>query len=370
MPSNTPPLVLIVDDDTVSNNMLKVILTKAGLSTVSSFDAAGGLRAVTEHRPDLVLLDVNLPDGNGLDVCAELQRRTGNPPPPVLFISAEKDMSTKLKGFEAGGVDYISKPIFGPEVTARVNTHLRLKQTSEALAGLQAERIARLTAAQETLMPKPADLPAARFQVSLTQVLQAGGDFYDVFPCGPGVTDYLVADASGHDLAASLWTAALKALISQYAGPETSPAQTLSHINAVLCKMLPPGVFFTLIYARLDRGTGTLTLVNAGHPPAIVVSKDGKEATIVRQEGDVAGSFRDAVFDAAELRVSPGSRIFLYTDGLIETSSSRGDNIRAITGACAALAGAPLGTAVTSAVRAATRGKDAQDDILLMGVDV
>ena len=119
---------------------------------------------------------------------------------PVIFISSHDDTSTKLKGFDVGGVDYVTKPIVRAELLARVSTHLRLKQAFDMLVELQAERIRRLSTVQESLMPRPADLPAARFEVVLEQMLQAGGDFYDVIPVGDEIVDYLVADVSGHDL--------------------------------------------------------------------------------------------------------------------------------------------------------------------------
>ena len=86
---------------------------------------------------------------------------------------------------------------------ARVRTHLRLRHAHQRLAELQAERLHQLADAQQNLMPRAEDLPEARFEVSIRPVLAAGGDFYDVFPAGEGIMDYLVADASGHNLAAS-----------------------------------------------------------------------------------------------------------------------------------------------------------------------
>ena len=158
-------------------------------------------------------------------------------------------------------MDYIPKPLAGEEVIARVSTHLRLKQAYESLAELQAERIRRLASAQVTMMPQPSSLPEARFSVSLQQVSQAGGDFYDVIPVGGRVVDYLVADASGHDLAASFWTASLKTLLNEYATPINPPRDVLCSINSAMCRILPSGVYFTVLCARLNRQTNRLTLV-------------------------------------------------------------------------------------------------------------
>ena len=364
------PLILIVDDDLTTNRMIQTIVTRAGFQTVCAFDVAGALTQIHDRHPDMILLDVSLPDGSGFDVCRSLHGKPGTSQTPVLFISSHEDVSTKVQGFEVGGVDYITKPVAGAEVIARISTHLRLKQAYESLADLQAERIQRLAGAQEALMPLPDDLPEARFQISLRQVLKAGGDFYDVIPIGNQVVDYLVADASGHDLAASFWTAALKTLLAEYAKPVNSPREVVSSINRVLCRILPEGVFFTLIYARLNRQNGRLSLVNAGHPPAISVPGDGKAPVAAHQDGDVVGAFPDAAFDDRELTLRPGDRFFLYSDGLIETGGTVEEGIQRLVGACSASRKAPLPNMVASVVREVTTGVAVEDDIVLMGVEV
>jgi sigma-B regulation protein RsbU (phosphoserine phosphatase) len=219
-------------------------------------------------------------------------------------------------------------------------------------------------------MPQPGDFPEAHFYVSLNQVLKAGGDFYDVVPVGNQVMDYMVADASGHDLAASFWTAALKALMAEYATPVNSPRDVVCSMNSALLRILPEGVFFSIIYARLNRQNGRLSLINAGHPPAILVPCNGKDVVCVHQEGDVAGAFADVNFDAKELTVRPGDRFFLYSDGLIETGGTREEGIRRLAAACTAWRGAALENMVQSAVQDVTAGLCLQDDIVLMGVEV
>lgn len=363
------PLVFIVDDDATTVRTIEGLLKRAGFQTASAGDVDGALREIREQRPDLILLDVHLPDGSGFDLCRSLQTGGTAFTTPILFISANEDSSTKLRGFEVGGVDYITKPIDGAEVIARVRTHLRLKQAYERLAELQAERVQRLASAQQNLMPRPEDIPEARFQVSIRQVLAAGGDFYDVIPGGQGIVDYLIADASGHDLAASLWTASLKALAAEYAGPLHLPVEVVRAINNSLCRFLPLGAFFTMAYARLNHLTGHLTLVNAGHPAAIVVRAVGNESVIVWQEGDVVGAFSDAVFGVTELTLRPGDKLFLYTDGLIETVGSREMGIRRLADACLSRSSWSLRDLVPAAVDDVMAGLSPADDTLLLGVE-
>lgn len=363
------PLVFVVDDDASIVRTIGGFLKRAGFRVESAGDVAGAIEGIRTKHPDLILLDVNLPDGSGFDVCRILNCETAATSSPVLFISASDDTSTKVKGFEAGGVDYITKPIVGAEVVVRVRTHLRLKQAYERLAELQAERLQKLASAQRNLMPSPRDLPDARFQVSVCQVLKAGGDFYDVIPAGDHVVDYLVADASGHDLAASLWTASLKALAAEYASPLNLPVEIVRAMNSSLHHILPGGAFFTLIYARVNRQTGRISLVNAGHPPAIVSRRAPGDPMILRQEGDVVGAFPDAVFGVAELTLQPGDRLFLYTDGLIENGGSYEDGLERLARACRARRNVRLQDAIPAIIDEIGAGTSAVDDTLLMGVE-
>jgi len=363
------PLVLVVDDDFSIVRMIEWLLKQAGYRTASAADVAGALQGIRTLQPDLILLDVNLPDGSGFEVIRALNAEATAFTTPILFISANDDTSTKVQGFEIGGVDYITKPIVGAEVIARVRTHLRLKRAYERLAELQTERVQLLASAQKSLMPQPEDFPAARFQVSIRQILAAGGDFYDVIASGEDTMDYLVADASGHDLAASFWTASLKALATEYASPLHLPVEIVQAINNSLCRLLPPGAFFTLIYARLNHRTGRLSLVNAGHPPAIVVPLNGESAEILCQDGDVVGAFADAVFGVTELTLQPGDRIFFFTDGLVEIHGSYEEGLQRLADACHAKRKLPLHEQVSEVVKAVVKGFSSSDDTLLLGVE-
>lgn len=364
------PLALIVDDDGGVVLILENFLRRAGLETVCAHDLTGA-RALLRSRPvSIVLLDMHLPDGSGLDLCEEIAADPSTESIPILFISASDDTETKVRGFGAGGVDYITKPLAGDEVIARVRTHLRLKAAVETLSRLQTERIGRLAASQQSLMPLPENLPEAGFQVSIRQVLQAGGDFYDVLPSGNRVFDYVVADASGHDLGASLWTASFKTLLAEYASVLNGPQDICRLINTSLRQILPEGTYFTTIYARLNRAANKLTLVNAGHPSAVLVSADTREASLLYQEGDLVGVFPNPVFGLLETSVSPGDRLYLCSDGLLEMKRNREDGFGRFLDACRAACNFPLKLALAEIIDAMCSGEMPEDDIVLMGVEV
>lgn len=364
------PLVMVADDDRVTCQVIESALAQIGFRTHIAQDGQSALREIREHRPDLILLDVSLPDVSGIEVCRSLQTEPGLGQVPVIFISGHDELAMKVAGFDAGGVDYITKPLAVREVIARVRTHIRLKRAYESLAELQAQRIQKLAAAQEAFMPRPGDIPEAHFRVSFTQILKAGGDFYDVIPVAGEVVDYVVADASGHDLGASFWTAALKTLLSEYANAVNSPRDVLHLVNGALLRILPQGIFFTMIYARLNRAAGRLQLVNAAHPPAMLLRRGSAALEVLRGEGDVVGAFHDAVFDCRELSVAPGDRLFLYSDGLIETPDCPEGGVVGLLAALGQRKSLPLEDAVGCTVKDHCSSGSCEDDVLLMGIDV
>ncbi|MEW6370974.1 MAG: two-component system response regulator [Pseudomonadota bacterium] len=137
--SNSPnrPLILAVDDEASNLQLLRQIL-QDHYRLLFAKDGARALELAAKERPDLVLLDVMMPGMSGYEVCAALKANPMTAPIPVIFVTALTDTADELEGFEAGAVDYITKPVSPPLVRARVRTHLSLVRTEE----LKATRLA------------------------------------------------------------------------------------------------------------------------------------------------------------------------------------------------------------------------------------
>jgi putative two-component system response regulator len=120
--------LLIVDDTPANLRLLSSMLTNQGYKVRSVINGAMALMAVKAAPPDLILLDINMPDMNGYEVCAQLKADDDLDEIPVIFISALDELQDKVKAFASGGVDYITKPFQIDEVTARVRTHLALRK--------------------------------------------------------------------------------------------------------------------------------------------------------------------------------------------------------------------------------------------------
>lgn len=125
--------ILIVDDNSRNLQILAEILSQSKYRVAMAKDGLKALNFVSKMKPDLVLLDVMMPGMDGFDVCRRMKSENSTKDIPVIFISALKDTSDKIRGFEAGGVDYIIKPFSKEEVLARVDVHLKLKKAREEL---------------------------------------------------------------------------------------------------------------------------------------------------------------------------------------------------------------------------------------------
>jgi len=130
----TKAKILIVDDNPTNIDILVELLQ--GFDVRAALDGHSALDAVKEELPDLILLDVVMPNLDGYEVCRQLKLHSKTKNIPIIFLSANTDESSIIKGFELGGVDYIKKPYLSLEVLIRVKTHLKLKMSLEYLEHL------------------------------------------------------------------------------------------------------------------------------------------------------------------------------------------------------------------------------------------
>lgn len=144
---NNRPLILAVDDEASNLQLLRQIL-QDHYRLLFAKDGARALELARQERPDLVLLDVMMPGMSGYEVCASLKSNPDTAAIPVIFVTALTDTADELEGFEAGAVDYITKPVSPPIVRARVRTHLSLVRMEE-LRATRLEIVQRLGLAAE-----------------------------------------------------------------------------------------------------------------------------------------------------------------------------------------------------------------------------
>lgn len=131
-----PSYILAVDDNPNNLRLLISLLSEQGYEVRPATGGKRALAMVSKEAPDLILLDINMPEMDGYEVCRQLKANPASAEIPVLFISAKDEPLDKVKGFDVGGVDYLSKPFDPQELQARVRTHLELKQARDQLKAM------------------------------------------------------------------------------------------------------------------------------------------------------------------------------------------------------------------------------------------
>ncbi|MDJ0598663.1 MAG: diguanylate cyclase [Crocosphaera sp.] len=126
-------LILVVDDIRKNLQLLIEILDASGYGTTFAFSGKQALERLEATEPDLILLDLMMPEINGLQVCQRLKENPKTQHIPIIFITASNETNHLVEAFELGAVDYVTKPFKTPELLARVKTHLQLKRTQDEL---------------------------------------------------------------------------------------------------------------------------------------------------------------------------------------------------------------------------------------------
>ena len=136
----TPPRILIVDDTPANVHILQARLSANGYDIVTAADGEAALAAVRDTQPDLILLDVMMPKMDGFEVCRRLRADPSLPFIPVIMVTAKTDPKDVVAGLEAGGDEYVTKPVDQLALVARVKSMLRIKSLHDTVEALAAER--------------------------------------------------------------------------------------------------------------------------------------------------------------------------------------------------------------------------------------
>jgi serine phosphatase RsbU (regulator of sigma subunit) len=176
---------------------------------------------------------------------------------------------------------------------------------------------------QRTLIPQELEqVPNYEIETHYQPFRDVGGDYFDVIPLPDEHTLIALADVSGKGMAAALLSANIQALVRSISGVEAEPFTLAKQINQHLCRHVPSGVFATAVFLLLDRNSGELTYVNAGHNAPIIFGRG--LTNLLQATGLPLGLFNDADYETRTARLDPGDSLLLFTDGL--TDSIAGDD--------------------------------------------
>jgi phosphoserine phosphatase RsbU/P len=324
MNANETKTVLLVDDAPANIQMVNSILKDSYKTRIATSGAKALELANQLPAPDLILLDVMMPEMDGYEVCSRLKAVANTRDIPVIFLTGQTETADETRGFEVGAVDYIHKPFSPAIVKARVHTHLVLRGIRQQLASqLQTIQQEMETARQIQLSILPREVPkvegleiAARY-IPMTSV---AGDFYDFIPIDDKRLGILVADVSGHGMPAALISSMLKIALSAQSHCAAYPERVLAGLNQALCGKFQ-GHFVTAAYVLVDTDKQSLRYAGAGHPPLILRNHSANTTSEFVENGLFLGFFPEATYTSVELPFKEGDWGVLYTDGIPETTN-------------------------------------------------
>jgi len=330
-------LILIVDDTPQNIQVLANILYKKGygISVASSGEKA--LQTIKEEIPDLILLDIQMPEMDGYEVCKILKQTSETKNIPIIFLTAKSETEDIIRGFELGAVDYIAKPFNVAELTARVATHIDFKKSKERIEVLNKnlniaynqikDSINYAKIIQERMLPDLNILQTKGVHHMLIYKPKdtIGGDFYWTEIINDKIF-IAVADCTGHGVPGALLSMSGHNLLNEIINVEKNydPADILHNLNNRVCRifkqkkvLINDGMEIALCV--IDTNSKTMEYAGANLPLLYFRNKIIKK--LLPDKIPIGESYFEQnkpVFTKQTIEFNAADRFFMFTDGITD----------------------------------------------------
>ncbi|MFZ4731126.1 MAG: PP2C family protein-serine/threonine phosphatase [Pirellulales bacterium] len=334
--------MLLVDDQPIIGEAVRRMLVGEGeIDYHYCRESPAALVAAADVEPTVILLDLVMPDIDGLEVLRQFRADDRFRDVPIIVLSTKEDPTVKAEAFQLGANDYIVKLPDRLELLARVRHHSRgyiaLLDRNEAFEALRASRellandLATAARYVRSLLPAPQRLERIDIDWRFSPSAELGGDAFGFHPIDAHRTAVYLLDVCGHGVGAALLSVSVLTTLRTEALPHTDfrdPGRVLAALNRAFPMERQNDMFFTVWYGILDAAAGRLTWAGGGHPPALLIppAADGAPLawTLLESDGPLIGAVDGLDFESREVAVPPGSRIYLYSDGAFEVSRPDG----------------------------------------------
>ncbi|WP_043929895.1 PP2C family protein-serine/threonine phosphatase [Bacillus sp. EB01] len=329
--------ILIVDDNQVNLFLIEKILKRAGYTNYLSFLTAREmfdyLQIDNPHpieRPaDVILMDIMMPEMDGIEACRRLQEHPQTRDIPVIFVTALEDSNKVSEALDAGGSDYVMKPINKTELLARIRVALRLKYEKdwhkEQDEKIQNELHLSMQV-QKSLLSEPVVEDKLLIKASYLPANTLAGDMYYWHKIDDNRYAVILLDMMGHGISASLVCMFISSVLRDLIRANPDPEHVIRELNRWMSSLnsrnqqIP--YYFTAIYTVVDTGTQTLQYINAGHPSGYALI-DGELVEL--NSNTVAVGFFDKInVENKVLSYENSAQLLLFTDGVPETAEKHG----------------------------------------------
>ena len=370
----TPPLILIVDDNPANVEILQMRLAANDYEITTASDGEAGLALARDRQPDLILLDIMMPKMDGFEVCRRLKGDASLPFMPIIMVTAKTDSKDVVAGLEAGGDEYLTKPVDHASLVARVKSMLRIKSLHDTVLEQSAQLQAQLETAtriQSLFWPDIPELTGgSHIWAAAVPAAYVSGDLYDVIPLPDGSLLAYVADVSDKGVPAALVMAALSTKIRSEARNKYEIDKLLEIVNNSLYRLASEeGFFATIVIVRYWPDNGKTQIALAGHLQPMWIAEGGI-GDLPPIDGVSLGVAPDLRYAKKEIVLSAGESVLLFTDGIIEAENA--DNVLfgndRLLDSIMSTKGPPWGKALLSSVRQWQGEAPVSDDLTILEI--
>jgi sigma-B regulation protein RsbU (phosphoserine phosphatase) len=325
--------ILIVDDNPVNIFVIEKILKQAGYQDLISLNSAKelfeyihfGKDSSRHNEIDLILLDIMMPEIDGLEVCRRLQNEEKFKDIPIIFVTALEDANKLAEALDIGAMDYITKPINKVELLARMRVALRLKSElnwhKEQEENLRNE-LDLATQVQRNLLSSPLREDHIKIEASYLPSFKLAGDMYYWYKIDENRYGIILLDVMGHGISASLVCMFISSVLRETIKCLIDPELVIKDLNKYMTLLhnendnIP--YYFTAIYLVVNTENRTIEYVNAGHPSGYVLVDE--ENIIELDRGSCAVGFFDEIkVEKTVIPFEKNAQILLFTDGVLES---------------------------------------------------
>ena len=328
--------LLIVDDDSVNQIVLKGMLVKYGYDVVVANDGKQSIEKFREEQPDLILMDVMMPEMDGYEAAKRIKQESGTNYIPIMFLTAITDDEALAKCVESGGDDFLSKPYSPVILKARIDALLRtsllykIKQKQNRVLSLKEEEASRdLDIAERVLSKITRDeaFDVTNINYHLSPMEQLNGDIIIVAHKPDGGQIYLLGDFTGHGLGAAIGGMVVFDVFKSMAAKGFAMTQIISEINQKLREVMPTGRFLAAGLIELYAEHNFASVWNGGLPDIYLRRNETGDVLKFPSTHLPLGVLdtHELDFNPDTVKINLNDQFFLYSDGVIEAENKEGE---------------------------------------------
>jgi sigma-B regulation protein RsbU (phosphoserine phosphatase) len=319
--------ILVIEAEPTKRQLLNSVLTAEGYDVTLVEDGTSALATINTVHPAMVICDWDLPGlTSSLTVCQEIKANPILSNPFCLMLMVPGEAAKRVEALEMGADDLLSKPIDLAELKARVRAGVRMWQLTQDLHEQKQLLEAELFEAEtyvRSLLPRDVD-DKISIQSRFIPSRLLGGDCYDYYWLDPDYLALYLLDVSGHGLGSALLSTSVLNLLRSQSLPDVNfyrPERVIKALNETFQMTDQNEKYFTIWYGVYNRANRQLLYTSAGHPPAIIVSRDNDgitTTTSLRTSGMPVGMLPDVKYEWQRCHVPPNSRLYIFSDGIYE----------------------------------------------------